>query len=135
MLTSGPLVRYHSPLVLNISYSHPLSFSDNATGGKAWKNAFTKASKLVAQMTLDEKANMTGGVVGRCAGTLGSVPRLGIPEFCLEDGPAGVRYVHGVSQFPAGLTAAATWDRDLIYARAAAMGQEFYDQGASQPEL
>lgn len=83
-------------------------------------------------MTLDEKANLTSGVTGRCAGTLGSVERFGIPEFCLQDGPAGVRPVHGVSQFPAGLTTAATWDRDLIYARAAAMGQEFYDQGTSQ---
>lgn len=105
-------------------------FLDNATGGKAWQSAFTKASKLVAQMTLDEKANLTSGVTGRCAGTLGSVERLGIPSFCLQDGPAGVRPVHGVSQFPAGLTTAATWDRDLMYARAAAMGQEFHDQGA-----
>lgn len=114
------------------SHSHSRSSSDNATGGKAWQSAFTKASKLVAQMTLDEKANLTSGVTGRCAGTLGSVERFGIPEFCLQDGPAGVRPVHGVSQFPAGLTTAATWDRDLIYARAAAMGQEFYDQGILQ---
>lgn len=114
----------------SIFSSHSRSLSDNATGGKAWQTAFTKASKLVAQMTLAEKTNLTSGVIGPCAGTLGSVDRLGIPGFCLQDGPAGIRPVHGASQFPAGLTTAATWDRDLIYARAAAMGQEFYDQGA-----
>lgn len=81
-------------------------------------------------MTLEEKTNLTSGISGRCSGTLGGVPRLGIPEICLEDGPAGVRPVHGVSQFPAGLTTAATWDRDLMFARSKAMGQEFHDQGA-----
>ena len=48
---------------------------------------------------------------------------------CLEDGPAGVRPVSGVTQFPAGLTAASTWDRDLFYQRSKAMGQEYYDMG------
>lgn len=80
-------------------------------------------------MTLSEKANLTSGILARCAGTLGSVPRFGIPEFCLQDGPAGLRGVNGGSQFPAGLTVAATWDRDLIYERARAMGQEWRDQG------
>lgn len=110
----------------------PQSFTltDNATGGKAWQDAYTKASNLVAQMTLEEKANLTSGVNGPCAGQLGSVERLGLNFTCLLDGPAGPRPVYGASQFPAGVTTAATWDRDLIYARAAAMGQEFHDLGA-----
>ncbi|THU82334.1 glycoside hydrolase [Dendrothele bispora CBS 962.96] len=99
------------------------------TGGKSWADAFAKASALVANMTLEEKVNMTSGVPGRCVGNLGGVPRLGINSFCLEDGPAGPRPVHGVSQFPAGHATAATWDEELIYMRSYVMGKEFYDQG------
>jgi hypothetical protein len=42
---------------------------------------------------------------------------------------SGVRPALGVTQFPAGVTTAATWDRELIYNRSLAMGQEFRDQG------
>lgn len=45
------------------------------------------------------------------------------------DGPAGVRPAEGHTQFPAGLTTAATWDKELIYNRSRVMGQEFYDLG------
>ncbi|KAF5331798.1 hypothetical protein D9758_016866 [Tetrapyrgos nigripes] len=129
-------------LTLAIALFAPLAFADdldsgNGTrwassplvGGKSWSDAFAKASALIANMTLEEKVNLTTGIDGRCAGNLGGVPRLGIEPFCLEDGPAGVRPVHGVSQFPVGLATAATWDKDLIYKRSLHMGQEFYDQG------
>ncbi|KAF5350817.1 hypothetical protein D9758_010381 [Tetrapyrgos nigripes] len=99
------------------------------TGGKSWGDAYAKASALVANMTLAEKVNVTSGILGPCVGNLGGVPRLGIEGFCLEDGPAGVRPVHGTSQFPSGLATAATWDVDLIYQRSHSMGKEFYDQG------
>ncbi|KAJ3886195.1 beta-D-xylosidase/beta-D-glucosidase [Lentinula edodes] len=100
-----------------------------ANGGKSWASAFKKAKATVAEMTVAELANITSGVVGLCSGVTGAVTRLGIPEFCLQDGPIGPRGVHGSSQFPAGLTVAATWDRTLMYARARGMGQEFHDQG------
>lgn len=54
---------------------------------------------------------------------------LGLPSLCLQDGPAGPRPAYGVTQFPAGLTTACTWDKELIYQRSKAMGQEFYDLG------
>jgi len=41
-----------------------------------------------------------------------------------------VRIADLTSVFPAGLTAAASWDRDLMYARGAAMGKEFRTKGA-----
>lgn len=65
----------------------------------------------------------------RCAGNTGAIERLGLPQICHQDGPAGVRPATGKTQFPAGVTVAATWDRDLIYQRSKAMGQEFYDLG------
>ncbi|KAJ4480123.1 beta-D-xylosidase/beta-D-glucosidase [Lentinula aciculospora] len=100
-----------------------------ADGGKAWAAAFAKAKAAVAEMTVEELVNVTTGVVGLCSGQTGAVTRLGIPQLCLQDGPIGPRGVYGSSQFPAGITVAATWDRELMYARARAMGQEFHDQG------
>jgi len=100
-----------------------------ANGGKAWKQAYARATALVDQMTVEEKVSIVTGQIGRCAGNTGAVERLGLPALCAQDGPAGVRPATGKTQFPAGVTAAATWDIDLIYHRALAMGQEFYDLG------
>lgn len=72
---------------------------------------------------------MATGQPGPCIGNTLAIPRLGLPALCMSDGPAGVRPALGVTQFPAGVTAAATWDRELIYNRSFAMGQEFRDQG------
>ncbi|KAK4706027.1 beta-glucosidase, partial [Phenoliferia sp. Uapishka_3] len=99
-----------------------------ATGG-TWTAGFKKAKAIVDQMTLAELVNVTTGYNGPCSGTTGSVPRLGLPARCFEDGPLGVRPTDYVSQFPAGVTVAATWDRDLFYKRANAIGQEFHDKG------
>jgi beta-glucosidase len=78
-------------------------------------------------MTLQEKVDLVTGQEGDCAGQTGNVTRLGIPQMCFQDGPAGPR--PGNIQFPSGVTTAATWDVDLIYARSLAMGKEFYDLG------
>lgn len=41
-----------------------------------------------------------------------------------------VRIADLTSVFPAGLTAAASWDREVLYARGAAMAKEFKGKGA-----
>lgn len=46
----------------------------------AWADAYAKARKLVAQMTLTEKVNITTGIgwqMGMCVGNTGPVERLG----------------------------------------------------------
>ncbi|CCO32424.1 hypothetical protein BN14_06484 [Rhizoctonia solani AG-1 IB] len=110
----------------NSTWAGPL-----ADGGSAWKDAFAKARDVVSKMTLEEKANITTGIgsSSTCAGNTGAVPRLNIPAFCLQDGPAGVRPADFASQFPAQVTVAATWDRDLIYNRAVAIADEFRGKG------
>ncbi|QRW20796.1 glycoside hydrolase family 3 protein [Rhizoctonia solani] len=110
----------------NSTWSGPL-----ANGGSAWKHAFAKAKEVVSKMTLEEKVNITTGIgsSSTCAGNTGAVPRLNIPTFCLQDGPAGVRPADFASQFPAQVTVAATWDRDLIYDRAVAIADEFRGKG------
>lgn len=46
------------------------------------------------------------------------------------DGPLAIRVADYVSAFPAGLSAAASWDKSLMYQRGFDMGSEFKAKGA-----
>lgn len=63
-------------------------------------------------------------------GNIVAIPRLGFPGLCLQDGPLAIRVADYASVFAAGVTVASTWDRDLLYKRGYAMGQEFKAKGA-----
>lgn len=96
--------------------------------------ALDRARKLVAQMTLDEKLGFvqgnhtTMGYTGRVVG----VPRLGVPDLLMNDGPQGFRGPPGTStQWPSGLTLARSFDRDLFREMGEALGAEFYGKGAN----
>ncbi|KAH8916735.1 glycoside hydrolase family 3 protein [Atractiella rhizophila] len=103
-----------------------------ANGGSHWAAAFTRAKKIVDQMTIEEKVRIVTGQDGLCGGNVGNVSRVGFPGLCLADGPAGPRPAkEGVTQLPAGVTTAATWNQDLIYQRAVVIGQEFADLGVN----
>ncbi|PIL26516.1 hypothetical protein GSI_12274 [Ganoderma sinense ZZ0214-1] len=99
--------------------------------GPAWAAAREKAKTLVASFSLEQKANVSTGVGwmgGRC---VGNIPAVGDwPGLCLEDSPLGVRFTDFATAFPAGVNAAATWNRTLIRARGKAIGQEFKGKGA-----
>ncbi|KUL85518.1 hypothetical protein ZTR_08081 [Talaromyces verruculosus] len=97
-----------------------------------WSAAYAKAQKVVSNMTLAEKVNITSGtgyLMGPCVGQTGSALRFGIPRICLQDGPLGIRNTDNNSAFPAGVTAGATWDKDLMYARGVAIGEEARGKG------
>ncbi|SFR78448.1 beta-glucosidase [Agromyces sp. CF514] len=91
------------------------------------------AADIVAQFTLDEKALLLEGVD---AWNTNGVERLGIRRLFLTDGPHGVRKVRqnlgafGLAEaepstaFPTSTTLAKTWDPELAYAVAAAIGRE-----------
>lgn len=103
-------------------------------GGTArdWKDSYAKAAAMVEQMTLVEKVNITTGLgwaMGLCVGNTGPVERLGFPSLCLQDGPLGIRFADNVTAFPAGITVAATWDRELMFQRGKAHGHEAYLKG------
>lgn len=51
--------------------------------------------------------------------------------YCLEDSPTGVRFTDHASAFPAGLNAAMTFDRDIVYRRGVAMGEEYRGKGVN----
>jgi beta-glucosidase len=67
---------------------------------------------------------------GRCIGDTTAVTRLGVPSFCFNDGPAGMRLTKNVTGFPAGINAASTFSRRLMRARGKAMAEEFRGKGA-----
>ncbi|KAK6066856.1 glycosyl hydrolase family 3 N terminal domain-containing protein [Seiridium cupressi] len=99
-----------------------------------WEDAYTRAADLVSQMTLAEKTNISSGTgffMGPCVGNTGSALRLGFPQLCLQDGPLGVRTTDNITAFPAGITTGATWNKQLMYERGVALGQEFKGKGAN----
>ncbi|KAG7103418.1 beta-glucosidase F like protein [Verticillium longisporum] len=103
-----------------------------------WVDSYERAKAIVDQMTLAEKTNITSGSEktanqrpGRCVGNTGSAPRVGFPQLCLGDGATGVNQVDNVTAFPPGITTGATWDKDLIYRRAVALGKEFRGKGVN----
>jgi beta-glucosidase len=89
-----------------------------------------KAKAFVAQLTIEEKADMVTGQAGPCVGNIVAIPRLGFPGLCLHDGPLGIRVADYASVFSAGVSAGATWDKDILYERGHAMGAEFRAKGA-----
>ena len=111
---------------------------------------------VLKAMTLEEKAtlvvgggwgSMTAGsltasdasLVSGAAGTTRAIPRLGIPNTVLADGPAGLRINPtrpGTTQtfdctgFPVGTVLASTWNTDLVTELTTAMGEEVKEYGA-----
>lgn len=93
-----------------------------------WQDAYSKVRKLVSRMTILEKVNLTTGTgfaSGPCSGNTGSVPRLGIPSFCLQDGPNGVHATDFVTHYPSGLATGSTFNKALMYLKGKAIGREF----------
>ncbi|KAI1126492.1 beta2 tomatinase [Nemania abortiva] len=98
---------------------------------RSWGDAAELADAFVARLNLTEKVAMvTGNIAGVCDGNINAIDRLNFSGLCLHDGPAGIRVADKATLFPAGVTVAATWDKDLMYARGFAMGQEFRQKGA-----
>ncbi|KAB5591869.1 hypothetical protein CTheo_4698 [Ceratobasidium theobromae] len=122
---------------------------------RTWSQALSLAAKFVAPMSIEEKgkgharitlfyhvsdrfpirtASLTTGVgfsVSPCVGNIPAQSKYKFPGLCLQDGPLGVRLADRVSAFPAGMNAAATWDKSLIRARGVALGQEFKGKGVN----
>ncbi|MEN9571860.1 MAG: Thermostable beta-glucosidase [Bacteroidota bacterium] len=117
-----------------------------------------KAKQLVSQMTLDEKASLvvgmgmsipgmtqTGTGVGQtmdkvagAAGTTFAIPRLGIENTVVADGPAGLRIepkrkddpnTYFATAWPVATLLASTWDTHLVEQVGKAMGNEVKEYG------
>jgi beta-glucosidase len=104
-----------------------------ATGGISWPEAQRQADSLVSQLTLDEKISLvhgdTFGPPG-FAGHVPGIPRLGIPDLYLSDGPNGVGNGNtGVTAFPVAEADAASFDTGLVQRYGAALGAEQIGKG------
>lgn len=98
-----------------------------------------RAELLISAMTMDEKLGLlqgdtvldgNGTGVNPCVGHISGLPRLGLPALCMGDGPAGVgNGMVGVTQFPAPLMTASTWDAGLMREFGAALGREHAAKG------
>ena len=136
---SGPGYETVKPVPFNGNDSLPYSppfYPTPQTYGRTqkWKDAIGRAREYLQQFNQTEKVILTTGsgwTRGPCVGNISPIPRVGFPGLCLMDGPAGVRGADRITSFPAGVTAAATFSKDLIYKRAKAMGEEFRTKGAN----
>ncbi len=89
-------------------------------------NIELKVSALFSKMTLQEKVKMIGGLNGFY---IPAVPRLGIPEVKMSDGPLGIRGNGKSTAFPATMALSASWNVALAYQVGAAIGQECRSKG------
>ncbi|KAK8062699.1 beta-glucosidase M [Apiospora hydei] len=115
--------------------SPPVYPSPEGQGLGDWQDAYAKAQALVGQMTLEEKVSLTGGVRANnlCSGNIPAISRLNFPGLCLSDGPAGVRSTNYVSSWPSGISAGASWNRNLTRQRGVEMALEFKRKGVQVP--
>lgn len=100
----------------------------------SWKESYEKASKMVAEMSLVEKVNVTTGTgwaTNLCVGNTGPAANVGFPMLCLQDGPLGIRFADNATAWPAGITVGATWNTDLMYKRGKALGREHRLKGVN----
>lgn len=97
-------------------------------------SADVRADEVIARMTLTEEIGLLGApregnepYGNRVPG----IPRLCIPAFTLEDGPAGVAGPKsGVTQLPAPIALSATWDVGMAGDYGAVQGSEARGEGA-----
>jgi len=92
-----------------------------------------RVAQLVAAMTLHEKIQLVHGTGGTpYAGYVPAIPRLCVPALKLHDGPGGVADgLTGVTQLPAPVTVAASWDTALAFRYGAVVGREEWGKGAN----
>ncbi|RBA11792.1 beta-glucosidase G, partial [Fusarium proliferatum] len=79
--------------------------------GEGWDDGFKKAQAFLAELSVEEKIHLVTGASA-------------------YDGPNAIRVADYSSVFPAGISAGASWDRNLIYKRGFMMGSEFKGKGA-----
>lgn len=88
-----------------------------------------RARDLVSRMTLKEKIDYISGYTSF---SLRAIPRLGISEIKLADGPQGIRNHSPKSTlYPSGILSAATWNRDLLYKLGRGLGQDAKARGVN----
>ena len=87
-----------------------------------------EAEKLLQQMTLSEKIGLIGSEKSFYTR---AVPRLGIPQIRMADGPQGIRNNTQSTMYPCGILTASTWNRELAEKLGQGLGQDAKARGVS----
>jgi len=85
-----------------------------------------RVDSILSRMTLEEKIAYIGGINNFF---IRPVPRLGIPELKMSDGPLGVHDYGPTTAYAAGIALAASWDTDLARRVGAMMGDDARARG------
>jgi beta-glucosidase len=125
-------------VVLGIAVA-PVASAGAAVPNGRHPSAEQRAAALVAQMTLDEKISQTHTTLkgaGGIARFVPGVPRLGIPDFLITNGPAGVGtgavpQQPNATALPAPVALAASFDTTLAHDYGVVEGRETGDVGHS----
>ncbi len=96
-----------------------------ATGSVHAKSVDERVEDLLKRMTLKEKASLSAGLDNMHSR---AIPRLGIPELRMTDGPNGVRW-DKTTAFPTGIVLAASWDLALADSMGKALARESKGRG------
>lgn len=100
----------------------------------SWTDAYTKAKKDVAALSLAQKVDVATGIGwmnGPCVGNTPPIDKIDFPGLCLQDSPLGVRFAFNASGGIAGLNVASSFDKTLALQRAHDMGVEFREKGVN----
>jgi beta-glucosidase len=112
----------------------------NGSGGNGtcpWVGSTAPVAQRVQQVlnTMDQSEEVTlasGDGSSSYIGQVNGIPDLCMPAINMEDGPSGVGDGNGgVTAFPDGENAAATWDPALVEQEGAAKGAEFAGKGVN----
>jgi beta-glucosidase len=91
-----------------------------------------RADMVIAQMSLDDEIALVHGNGGAYVGVVPANPALCIPALNLQDGPAGIGDgLKGVTQLPAPVAGAASWDPSLMRQYGTVIGAEAKGKGVS----
>ena len=101
---------------------YPNSFTDTDRKIESASVTESKITALLRAMTIDEKCSLLGGCrepeekgkIGN-AGYQWGVPRLGIPEVVMYDGPAGITGIVETTGLPQPILLGSTWSDALAY--------------------
>jgi beta-glucosidase len=107
-----------------------------AAGSCAWVGSTApvpqRVAQVLGQMTLAQKIQLVHGASGPYVGNIPGIPALCIPTIWLEDGPVGVgEGLGGVTQMPAAVAAAATWDTSAEQQYGNVVGSEEFGKGTT----
>ncbi len=109
---AGPIARADGPAV----------YRDKAAPAQA------RVDDLLARLTTDEKLSILGG---DREFYIMPIPRLGIPEIKMADGPLGVRNYGPSTAYPATIGLAASWDWNLAAEFGASVGSDARARGVN----